>query len=428
MKTIFQKVHCQGLSLGLIAAIAASTSIASRDVQAADEDFLKGKTLTAVVGYSPGGGYDRYIRTLATHIKRHLPGNPNVVVRNMPGASSIRAANYIYSKAPRDGTVIGMFSASATFSPLLGNKAAKFKPDQFTWIGNMDQSTGTCSVWHTTGIKSYRDLLKRDIIFGASGPAGFDSEYPRAVNKLLGTRIRVIHGYNGSSSVILAVKRGEVMGACGFTLGSLKSVWRQDYNAGRLIPIIQFALKSPELKGVPHVVDLAGSEENSKVFKLIFNRDIFGRPVVAPPGLPANRAKVLRAAFNATMQDEKMRKDAARKHLTLNSRTGEQAEAMVRDFLKTPPEAIARAREALAIGKVEKAKLHSLEATIAKISKKRIELKDAKGRVTKLKLHRSRTKVLLGNNKATAKALKLGMTCTVRYLGAGDIAKTLACK
>jgi tripartite-type tricarboxylate transporter receptor subunit TctC len=428
MDRTHRRVPQQWLPLALTAIVAAAAPMATGTAQAAGADFLKGKTFTVIVGYSPGGGYDRYARTLGAHLKRHLPGNPSVVVQNMPGASSIRSTNYIHSKAPRDGTVIGIFSASATFSPLLGNKAAKFKPDQFTWIGNMDQSTGTCSVWHKSGLKNYRDLLKRDVIFGASGPHGFDSEYARAVNKLLGTRIRVIHGYNGSSSVMLAVKRREVMGYCGFSLGSLKSVWRQDFNAGRLVPLMQFALKSPDLKGVPHVVDLAGTEENRKVFKLIFNRDILGRPVAAPPGVPADRTKVLRAAFTATMNDQRMRKEAARRHMTLNPRTGAQVEALVREFMATPPDAIARARQALAIGTVEKAKLQTLDATIAKVSAKRVELKDAKGSVTKLKLHRRRTAVLIGNKKASAKALKPGMACTVRYLGAGDVAKTLACK
>jgi tripartite-type tricarboxylate transporter receptor subunit TctC len=428
MQKTVQRVHYRWLSLGLVAAVAASAAVVTGSAKGADADFLKGKTFSVVVGYSPGGGYDRYARTLGAHLKNHLPGKPTVVVRNMPGASSIRAANYIYSKAPRDGTVIGIFSASATFSPLLGKKASKFKPDGFTWIGNMDQSTGTCSVWHTSGLKSYRDLLKRDVIFGASGPNGFDSEYARAVNKLLGTRIRVIHGYNGSSSVMLAVQRGEVMGYCGFSLSSLKSVWRQHFNAGRLVPLMQFALKSPDLKGVPHVVDLAGAADTKQVFKLIFNRDILGRPVAGPPKLPADRTKVLRTAFTATVNDKRMRKAAARRHMTLSPRTGAQVEALVREFMAIPPDAIAKAREALTIGKVEKAKLRTLEATIAKVSAKRIELKDAKGGVTKLRVHRRRTAVLIGNKKAAAKALKPGMACTVRYLGAGDFAKTLACK
>lgn len=414
--------------LALVAGCALLAPAASGDAHAAD-DYLKGKTLTVIVGYSPGGGYDRYTRTLAAHLKNHLPGKPTVVVQNMPGASSIRAANYIYSKAPRDGTLIGVISASATFSPLLGKKAAKFMPDGFTWIGNMDQQTGTCSVWHTSGLKSFRDLLKRDVVFGASGPNGFDSEYARAVNKLLGTRIRVIHGYNGSSSVMLAVQRGEVMGYCGFSLGSLKSVWRQHFTSGRLKPLIQFSTKNTtDLKGVPHVVDLAGGADNKEVFKLVFNRDILGRPIAAPPKLPADRTKVLRAAFTATMSDPAFRNEAARRHMQLHPSTGAEVEAQVRAFMAISPAAIAKAREALTIGKIEKAKLQTAEAKIAKVSAKRIELTDAKGKTLKLRLHRRRTAVLIGAKKAKAKALKTGMVCTVRYLGAGDFAKTLACK
>ncbi len=417
-----------GPHLCFAAGCAALVSLIAGTAHAADENYLRGKTFTVVVGYAAGGGFDRYTRTLAAHLRDHLPGRPTVVVQNMPGASSIRAANYLYSKAPRDGTVIGMISASATFSPLLGKKASKFKPDGFTWIGNMDQATGTCSVWHTSGLKSFSDLLKRDVIFGASGPNGLDSEYPRAVNKLLGTRIRVIHGYNGSSSVTLAIQRGEVMGYCGYLLGSLKSVYRQDYSAGRLKPLIQFSKRSAELKDVPHVDDLAGAADNKEVFKLIFSRDVLGRPVAGPPALPAERTRILRAAFMAAMKDKGLREEAARRHMKMDPAPGEEVEAFVRDFMKISPDAIAKAREALVIGKVENAQLKTLEAAIAKVSPKRISLKDSKGAVTELKVHGRRTAVLIGNKKAKLSALKPGMTCTARYLGAGDLAKTLACK
>jgi tripartite-type tricarboxylate transporter receptor subunit TctC len=415
------------ITFGHILAAAVLMPAATATAQESDTNFLKDKNVTIVVGYSPGGGYDRYARTLANHMHRHLPGASSVIVQNMPGASSIRAANYIASKAPRDGTVMGVFSSSAAFSPLLGNKAALFKPDEFTWIGNMDQQTGTCSVWHTSGIKTFKDLLTRDVIFGASGPAGFDSEIPRAINKLLGTRIRVIHGYNGSSSVFLAVKRGEVMGSCGFTLGQLKSVRRQDFMAGHLVPVMQYSLRSPDLKNVPHIVDLAGNEENRKVFQLVFTRDILGRPVAAPPGLDLKRAKVLRASFTATMKDEAMIRDAERTHLTLNPWTGAQAEDYVREMSALSSEAIARAREALAVGKIEKAQLKSLEGTIAKVDAKRIEMKDSSGKMVQLRLHAKQSAIVIANKKSAPKALKVGMACTVRYLGAGDLAKTVAC-
>ncbi len=421
----------QGLFSALILRFAAAAglalvAVAPGAVTASEADFFNGKTFSVVVGYPPGGGYDAYARLLGGHIGRYIPGNPTVVVRNMPGASSIRSANYIFAKAPRDGTVLGLFASSAVFAPMLGNKGAQFSPDGFTWIGNLDQATGTCSVWTASGVASFQDLLKRSVIFGASGPAGFDSEYPRAVNAILGTRVRVIHGYNGATSVLLAMQRGEVQGGCGFPLGSLKSVRRDDFKAGRLKPVIQFALKSPELAAVAHVTDFAKSEEDRQVFNLIFNRDILGRPVAAPPGLVAGRTATLRAAFSAVINDKDFRQAAERQHLTLDTQDGTAVQAFVREIMAYSPKVIARAREALAVGKVENVELKSLEGKITKLVKGGVEITDASGRTISVKVS-GRTSVLVGGKKANPKALKAGMACSSRYFGEGDLAKTMAC-
>lgn len=409
--------------LGLLAAGILSTAAVAQD-----QPFFQGKTFTVVIGYPPGGGYDAYGRLLAAHYGKHLPGKPSVVVQNMPGASSIRAANFISGKAPRDGAMIGLFASSAVFAPVFANKAALFKPNDFTWIGNLERATGTCSVWHASGIKAFEDVLKKPVIFGASGPAGFDSEYPRAINALFGTRIRVIHGYNGATSVFLAMQRGEVHGGCGFPVASLQSVRREDFLAGRLSPIVQFALKSDALKGVPHVSDLARSSDDRKVFNLIFNRDVLGRPIAAPPGIPAARAADLRAAFAATLADGDFRKDAERRHLVIESQTGAEVEAFVKEMSGYGPEIVTRAKRALAVGKVENVELKTLIGTIAKVVKGGIEINDASGKPVKLKLSGSRTAVLVGGAKAKGDALKPGMTCTVRHFGAGDFAQTVACK
>ena len=414
-----------GVAAGALA-LAAAFGI-GKEAQADDTPFVQGKTFTVVIGYPPGGGYDAYGRLLAAHMGKHLPGKPGTVVQNMPGASSIRAANYIFSKAPADGTVVGLFASSAAFAPVFGNKAAQFKPGAFTWVGNMERATGTCSVWQASGLKTFQDVLEKPVIFGASGPAGFDSEYPRAINALFGTRIRVIHGYNGATSVLLAMQRGEVQGGCGFPIASLKSVRRDDFQSGRLIPIVQFALKSDELKGVPHVGDLARSSDDRKVFNLIFNRDVLGRPVAAPPSLPPARAAMLRAAFDAMIKDGAFLKDAERRHLVIDAEAGASVSAFVNEMTSYTPDIVARAQQALVIGKVENVELKSLNGTIVNVSKGGIEVRDAAGKTIKLKVSGRRTAIVVAGGKAKAAALKPGMTCTFRHFGAGDFAKTVAC-
>jgi tripartite-type tricarboxylate transporter receptor subunit TctC len=150
-------------------------------------DFYRGKNLSLIIGFPPGGGYDAYARSVGAHIGRHLPGKPGVVVRNMPGASGLRAANFIYNAAPRDGTSFGIYSAGTVFAPLFGNKKAKYETAKFTWIGNVEKSVGSCATWHTSGFKSFNDLLNRAAIFGAGGVTGVQSEFPRSMNALIGT-------------------------------------------------------------------------------------------------------------------------------------------------------------------------------------------------------------------------------------------------
>lgn len=414
-----------GLHLFALAAVCAVGQPAT--AQTADTDFLKGRPFTVIIGFAPGGGYDAYGRLLAAHIGRFLPGNPNVIVQNMPGASSIQAANYIYAKAPKDGSVIAFFASSAAFAPILGNTAAQFKPDEFTWIGNFDQTTGTCTSWHTSGIKTFQDILKQPAIFGASGPAGLDSEYARGINAVFGTQIRVIHGYNGATSVFLAMERGEVQGGCGFPLSSLNSVRRTDFEAGRIIPLVQFALKSADLPGIPHVSDFARTEDERKLFNLVFNRDILGRPIAAPPGLPPERAKMLRAAFDAVSKEDELRKAAERQFLPVVAQSGADVEGFIRDIVSYPAPIIEKAREALKVGNVENVTLKSTDGTVVNLAKDSIDIRENGGKVMRFELSDRESAIMIGGEKANSGALKVGMACSLRHFGEGDLAKTVAC-
>jgi tripartite-type tricarboxylate transporter receptor subunit TctC len=415
----------------LAASLIAGSAFALATPAAADavSDFYKGKSISLIIGHPPGGGYNSYARTVGTHIINHIPGNPKIIIKNMPGASSLRAANYIYNSAPKDGSTMGTFSAGAVFAPLFGNKKAHYETAKFTWIGNVEKSIGTCAVWENSGIKKVDDIIGRPSIFGASGATGVLSEFPRAMNALIGTRAKVIHGYDGGTGVLLAMQRGEVQGSCAMALSTLKSVRREDWKSGRLIVIVQNGFEpSPDLKGVPHIYDYARDENDRKAMELIYGRQTLGRPVGAPPGVPADRAKALRAAFMATMKDPKFLEQAKRRKLNIEPMSGEEVDKLVIRFTSYPDEIVARASKALEIGKITKVKLKKLAGTIAKLSKKRITVKGDDGKNHVFKLHAKRSKVKIGGKDAKTNALKTGMACNFRHYGEKDLVRNITCK
>ena len=332
----------------LAAAIVVSTTAIPSDASDDVAAFYKGKTISAAIGYPPGGGYDIYMRALARHISRHIPGNPAVVTRNMPGAGSLVAANYLYNNAAKDGTVIGIFASSTLFSVKLGETNGKFEIDKFTWIGNMDQTIGTCVVHRRANVASFQDLFARNVIFGASGPTAVNNTHARGFNALLGTRIQVVNGYPSSTDVLLAMSRGEADGGCGFALSSLKSTRRQDWDSGEIKAIIQTGFEtSDELKGIPHVYDYAKTEDDKKVMHLIYGTHALGRPVSAPPGVPIDRIKALRDAFNTTMKDPMFLAEAAKLDLPIDPWTGDQTEKVIAQFTSYPLAIYNRARSVL---------------------------------------------------------------------------------
>jgi tripartite-type tricarboxylate transporter receptor subunit TctC len=310
------------------------------------EQFYKGKTINAVIGHPPGGGYDVYMRVLARHIGRYIPGNPAVVLRSMPGAGSLIAANHLFNQAARDGTVIGLFASSSLFSVKFGTPQARFEIDKYTWIGNMDQTIGTCTVWHTAGVNSIDDLRANEAPFGASGPTSVNSVHARGLNALLGTRIKVIHGYPGSNNVLLAMERKEVAGGCGFALSSLKATHSSEWRSGQLKVFLQTGLtKSPELPNVPHLYDYAANDDDRKVMDLIYGTHVIGRPISAPPGVPADRVRALRDAFNATMKDKLFLEDAERQNIPIDPWTGDETEKIIARFAGYPATIYARANK-----------------------------------------------------------------------------------
>jgi tripartite-type tricarboxylate transporter receptor subunit TctC len=318
---------------------------------AADEtvaDFYRGKALNIVVGHEAGTGYDFFGRTLARHITRHLPGNPNAVPQNMPGAGGLRAANWLYNVAAKDGTVVSVLAPETALKPIFGDAAASYEPAKFTWIGNMDESIATCTVSARSGITAIEQLFARETVFGATGVAAPTSKFAYALVNFLGARIKVVQGYKGSNDLRIALNRGEIEGACGPSHSTLKTQWKDDIESGRIRVLVQFGLKKlPELAGAAHIYDYAKSNEDRAVFDVAFGPHLLGRPVIAPPGMPADRANALRTAFMRTMQDAELLAEISRLGLEVRPSSGNEVEALVARFAAFPKSVIERATAGL---------------------------------------------------------------------------------
>jgi tripartite-type tricarboxylate transporter receptor subunit TctC len=318
---------------------------------AADEvaDFYRSKPFTIVVGHEVGTGFDVYSRVLARHLGRHIPGNPGIVVQNMVGASGIAPANWLYNVAPKDGTVLMTFVHTAAFEPIFGNGAAKFDAAKFTWIGNMDEGVGICGVAKASGVTRFEDLLAKETVFGSTGATGPLGKYALAVKNLLGAKIKLVAGYQGSASVKLAMNRGEVQGICGLSMSSVTSQWRDEFQSGAFKPILQLSGKPhPSLAGVAHVDAYAKTAEDQQVFGLIFGVQALGRIYGSTPSIPAERRQALRAAFTATMSDPQFLADAVKTQIDVSPATGAEVEAFMAHVAASPPEVVERAKRATA--------------------------------------------------------------------------------
>jgi tripartite-type tricarboxylate transporter receptor subunit TctC len=310
--------------------------------------FYRGKSLNVVVGHEAGTGYDFFGRTLSRHITRHLPGNPNAVTQNMPGAGGLRAANWLYNVAAKDGSVVSVLAPETALKPIFGDAAASYQPAKFTWIGNMDESVATCTVSARSGITSVEQLFAREAVFGATGIAAPTSKFAYALVNFLGAKIKIVQGYKGSNSLRIALVRGEIEGACGPSHSTLKTQWKDDIDSGRIRVLVQFGLKKhPDLKGAAHIYDYAKSNEDREVFDVAFGPHVLGRPVIAPPDVPADRANALRAAFMRTMQDAQLLAETSKLGLTIRPSSGKEVEALVARFASFPKSVIERATAAL---------------------------------------------------------------------------------
>ena len=320
------------LNPGLGAAAAMMFALMASAHAQSPAELYKGRNVELYVGYSVGGGYDLYARLLARHMGKHIPGNPTVVTKNMEGAGSLRLANWLYRVAPRDGTVFGMIGRGTAFDPLLGNKSAQFEATRYTWIGSANNEVSICVAWHTAGMTKFSDLLEKELVVGGTSASADTDQFPKIANGVLGTKFRIVTGYPGGNEIGLAMERGEVQGRCGWSWSSVKSTHQQWFDQKKFHILVQLALaKHPELPDVPLIVDLAKTDEERQILKLIFARQVMGRPFLAPPDLPRDRTEALRKAFMDTMHDQEFLADADRAQLEITPVPGAEIEKLMKD-------------------------------------------------------------------------------------------------
>jgi tripartite-type tricarboxylate transporter receptor subunit TctC len=321
---------------GLMAAALMVAAAAGAQAQTPAE-FYKGKNVDLYIGYSVGGGYDLYARMLARYMGKHIPGNPTVLPKNMEGAGSLRLANWLYNIGPKDGTAFGIIGRGTPFDPILGNAKAQFDGTKYTWIGSANNEVSICVAWHTTGITKFEDLLTRELIVGGTSSSADTDQFPKIVNGVLGAKMRIITGYPGGNDVGLAMERGEVQGRCGWSWSSVKSTHQKWYDEKKFSVLMQLALeKHPDLPNVPLITDLANTDEQRQILKLIFARQVMGRPFLAPPGVPRDRADALRKAFMDTMNDKEFLADTEKAKMEITPVSGDQLDKLVKELYATP--------------------------------------------------------------------------------------------
>jgi len=330
----------------MCAAVMAASSAAT---SLAQEPFYKGKQIRIVISAGVAGGYNEYARLLAAHMGDHIAGKPDFIVQSMPGAGGLLATNYLYAQAPQDGTTIGLIHSSVPLAPLFGTAGARFDPLKINWIGSIDRSDGPCTAWHTSPAKTWTDLLQTQFIVGSSGVGSQMDIYPAMLNKLFGTKIKVIGGYKDGASIFHAMEREEIHGRCGPQITAIRSLRPQWFTEKKIvIPIMVSERRSKDFPDAPSVMEFAKDEPARQQIRLLIVTQDLDRPVLAPPGVPAERVRLLRDAFNATMVDQAFLAEIERLRLTVDWVKGEDVARTIADAYAMPPDVVAAAKETMA--------------------------------------------------------------------------------
>jgi tripartite-type tricarboxylate transporter receptor subunit TctC len=311
------------------------------------EDFYAGKTINIYIGTGEGpGALSAYPRAMTQIIGKYIPGHPTIVVRNMPGAGGIKAANFIYSIAPQDGTAWGFITRGFVRAPLLGTPQAEFDPTKYYWIGTPSQETSVAAVWAAgTKVRTMQDATQEEVVFGGTSLATDTGLFPSVLNKLIGTKFKVVVGYKSSTDVDIAMERGEAQGKV-WTWASLKSGRTATWIAEKKIYLLgQFGLeRAKDLPDVPLALDFAKTPEDRQVMELVFAPIALGYPSFMGPGVPKERIEIMRRAFDKTMQDPEFAGLMKQQNLVLDPAKGEDLQAIVERMYHMPPAVVERAR------------------------------------------------------------------------------------
>jgi len=311
-------------------------------------EFYHGRQVNLILSANVGGGYSSYANAFAPYFGAHIPGRPQVVVQNMPGAGGIRAMTYFYSTAPRDGTTVGFVHSSVPFAPLFGLAGAKFDPREMHWIGSMNGATAICVAWHTSKIKTVQDLFDKEFVVGSSGAGSQMETFPIMLANLFGMKTRVVSGYKGGNEIYLAMERGEVDGRCAGLFSSINAT-RPDWFPQKKVNIpIQVSLtRDPLFPEVPAAGEFAKNERTRQILQLLTAPQEMDRPLLVPPGVPTERVAALRAAFHAAMNDPGFIDEAKKQNLELKEYSGERVEHIIGGVYALPPDVIKAASEAV---------------------------------------------------------------------------------
>jgi tripartite-type tricarboxylate transporter receptor subunit TctC len=331
-----------------ILAAASMCPLSAATAQPAAPGFYAGKQINLICGAAVGGGYDALARLFARHLGRLIPGNPTIIVQNMPAAGSLAAANLIANTAPKDGLTISLIQRGMLLTRLINPTSVRFDLDKLNWIGNLSSEVGVAFAWYTSKHKAAKDLFERELIVG--GHTGVDPELtPRLYNAVLGTKFKIVTGYNGTADIGLAIERGEVEGIGDWSWSSLKKQkpeWIRDH---KITLLLQSGLQNdPELPGVPNALEFAKTESDRRVIELFLTQKTVARPIIAPPGVPAERVAILRAALAALAKDQEFLADVERSGMEASPTSGEAVDKVVALIASTPPEVAERYSKAFA--------------------------------------------------------------------------------
>ena len=317
--------------------------------QEARDQFYVGKTISIIVGSTAGGGYDFNARVLARHLGKQIPGTPSVIVQNMPGAGSLAAANHVYNVAQQDGTVIGSVQRTIPFEPFFEEKGVRFDVRKIHWIGSTTSEIGVVVAWHTSPHKTASDLLTTEMVVGGNGPATDTELFARVMNRLLGTKFKIVAGYPGESQIILAMERNEIQGVANWSWNNIPAKHPDWLRDKKIRILLQLGVeKHPDLPDVPLIMDLARTPDERKMFEVLMQMKILGRPFLLAPEVPTDRVKLIRAAFSETMKDSGFQNEMTKSGISIDPVSGEDMQKALFDIYSLPPTLIKEIRAAVA--------------------------------------------------------------------------------